>query len=94
MIKSWGTETTRRFAETGKAKFSGIDEGKALARLQMLDATASLEEILPLKSIGLHKLDGDRVGQWAMTINGPWRLVFFFRDGHAFDVEITDYHKG
>ena len=94
MIISWGTEPTRRFAETGKSKFTGMDEGKALARLQLLEATASLEEIPPMKSIGLDKLDGDRAGQWALTINGPWRLVFSFKDGQAFDVEITDYHKG
>jgi toxin HigB-1 len=25
-------------------------------------------------------------------INGPWRLVFTFRDGDAYDVEIVDYH--
>jgi proteic killer suppression protein len=29
-----------------------------------------------------------------MTINGPWRLCFRFKDGDAFDVEIIDYHKG
>ncbi|WP_156383411.1 hypothetical protein [Rhizobium sp. Root483D2] len=27
-----------------------------------------------------------------MTINGPWRLCFRFEDGHAYDVEIVDYH--
>jgi plasmid maintenance system killer protein len=31
-------------------------------------------------------------GQWAMKINGPWRLVFTFRDGDAYDVEVVDYH--
>jgi proteic killer suppression protein len=92
MIKSWGTEPTRRFAETGKSKFPGMDDSKALARLQLLDSVTALEEIPPLKSVGLHKLDGNRDGQWAITINGPWRLVFHFRDGHAFDVEIVDYH--
>ena len=65
---------------------------KALSRLQLLDAVARLEEIPPLASIGLHKLSGDRAEQWAMTINGPWRLVFSFRDGDAWDVEIVDYH--
>ena len=34
----------------------------------------------------------DRRGQWAMTVNGPWRLCFHFRDGDAWDVEIVDYH--
>jgi len=94
MITSWGTEPTRRFAETGKSKFPGLDEARALARLQLLDSVAALEEIPPLKSVGLHKLGGGRAGQWAMTINGPWRLVFTFRDGNAHDVEIVDYHSG
>ena len=29
-----------------------------------------------------------------MTINGPWRLVFRFVDGDAFEVEIVNYHRG
>lgn len=29
-----------------------------------------------------------------MTINGPWRICFHFRDGDAYDVEIVNYHKG
>ncbi len=33
-----------------------------------------------------------RRARWAITINGPWRLCFRFKDGHAFDVEIVDYH--
>jgi hypothetical protein len=27
-----------------------------------------------------------------VTINGPWRLVFEFKNGHAYHVEIVDYH--
>jgi len=60
--------------------------------LTALDETATLAEISPLPSVGLHKLKGDRKGQWAMTINGRWRLCFQFRDGDAHDVEIVDYH--
>jgi hypothetical protein len=29
-----------------------------------------------------------------MTINGPWRLVFRFKDGDAVDVEIVDIIEG
>lgn len=60
--------------------------------MQLLDAVAVLDEIPSLASIGLHKLGGDRDGYWAMTINGPWRLVFRFQNGNAYDVEIVDYH--
>ena len=58
----------------------------------MLDAAESLKDLSPLKSVGLHKLSGNRAGHSAMTVNGPWRICFRFIDGDAFDVEITDYH--
>ena len=29
-----------------------------------------------------------------MTVNGPWRICFEFRQGDAYEVEIVDYHKG
>jgi proteic killer suppression protein len=60
--------------------------------LAALDAAVSLQDLGPLKSVGLHKPTGDRSGQWAMTINGPWRICFKFKDGDAYDVEVTDYH--
>ena len=92
MIVSYANRTTERFAREGKSKFSGLDTAKAMARLQLLHAAESLDDIPPLKSVSLHSLSGDRKGQWAMTINGPWRLVFRFCDGNAEDVEIVDYH--
>ena len=92
MIKSWADSATRRFAETGKSKFAGMDVDAADDVLAMLDAATSLSDISPLKSVGLHSLKGNRKGQWAMTINGPWRLCFRFKDGDAYDVEILDYH--
>lgn len=92
MIKSITDTATRQFVETGKSRFSGLDPAKAMARLNVLNAARSLDDISPLRSIGLHKLTGDRKGQWAMTINGPWRLCFRFEHGDAYDVEIVDYH--
>ena len=37
-------------------------------------------------------LSGERAGQFSIRINVRWRLCFTFKDGDAFDVEITDYH--
>jgi proteic killer suppression protein len=92
MIKTWSNSATRRLAEDGKSKFTGLDVDAAVDLLAALNAATSLDDLSPLKSVGLHKLGGDRKGQWAMTINGPWRLCFRFRDGDAWDVEIVDYH--
>lgn len=92
MIQSRRNMATRQFAEQGKSKFSGLDEGLAKRRLDLLNAATSLDSLGQLRSIGLHALKGDRQGFWAITINGPWRLVFRFEGGHAHDVEIVDYH--
>lgn len=92
MIRSWKDASARRFAETGKNRWRGLDVEVAKERLQALHAAKSLEGLGRLRSLGLHKLTGNRAGAWAMTINGPWRLVFRFKDGDAYDVEIVDYH--
>jgi toxin HigB-1 len=92
MIKIIRGTATRQFIETGKSKFSGLDARLADKRLQNLNAAASLQDLSPLASVGLHKLTGDRKGLWSIKVNGPWRIVFRFEDGDAFDVEIVDYH--
>jgi proteic killer suppression protein len=78
--------------ETGKSRFSGLDIDAALDLLAILNAADRLDQISPLKSVGLHPLKGSRKGQWAVTVNGPWRICFRFADGNADDVEIVDYH--
>ncbi|MBI9084564.1 MAG: type II toxin-antitoxin system RelE/ParE family toxin [Desulfobacterales bacterium] len=95
MIRSWADSRSRKFYDQGKiSKFRGMDIEAAEDLLAALDAAESLQDLSPLKSVGLHKLTGNRAGQWAMTVNGPWRICFRFKDGDAYDVEITDYHKG
>ncbi len=66
----------------------------AIDLLLALNVAGTLQDLSPLKSVGLHKLKGRRKGQWAMTVNGPWRICFEFSKGDAFNVEIVDYHKG
>ena len=92
MIKSWKNSATRQFAETGKSRFPGMDVAKALNRIMILRNVKKLDDIPPLNAYALHKLSGNRKDQWAMTINGRWRMVFEFHDGNVYNVEIVDYH--
>jgi len=95
VIKSWKNAKRRKLHDEGKIRgFGGLDLDDALEILKMLNAAPSLDALSPLKSVGLHRFKGDRKGQWAMTLKGPWRVCFTFRDGNAFDVEIVNYHKG
>ena len=92
MIRSVKGVATQQFIEAGKSKFSGLDEGLARRRLSALSVARKLDDLSRLRSVGLHKLSGDRSGFWAIRVNGPWRIVFRFGNGGAFEVEIVDYH--
>ena len=95
MIKSWKNAASRKLWEGASGHgFRGLDDEFAIELLASLNVAKSLKDLSPLKSVGLHKLKGDRNTQWAMTVNGRWRVCFVFKDGDAHDVEIVDYHKG
>ena len=95
MIRTWANRASERFYTGGKSSpFRGLDVEAAQDLLAALRAARSLRDLSPLKSVGLHKLKGDRAGQWAMTVNDRWRICFRFKDGDVYDVEIVDYHRG
>ena len=92
MIRSIKDTATRQFAETGKSKFSGMDETIARRRMTQLNAAGNLEALGKLNSLGLHKLKGDLKDFWSIDINGPWRILFKFDAGDAYEVHIHDPH--
>jgi proteic killer suppression protein len=75
-------------------QFRRLDFEAAIDLLLALNVAKALSDLSPLKSIGLHKLRGERKNQWAVTVNQRWRICFEFHRGDAYEVEITDYHKG
>jgi proteic killer suppression protein len=95
MIRSWRNAATRKLWEgLPSNQFRGLDVGAATDLLLALNVAKSLQDLSPLRSVGLHKLKAERKRQWAMTVNDRWRICFEFRRGDAFDVEIVDYHRG
>jgi proteic killer suppression protein len=95
VIKSWRNSAARKVWEGERPnQFRGLDFEAAIDLLLALNVAKSLGDLSPLKSVGLHKLKGDRRNQWAMTVNERWRICFEFRKGGAHDVEIVDYHRG
>jgi len=93
MIKSVKGAKTRQFIRSGRGRFKGLDEDLARQRLAELNAARRLEDLGALNSVGLHKLKGDLRGFWSIDVNGPWRILFKFRDGHAYEVHIHDPHR-
>jgi len=64
----------------------------ALRKLAMLNRAEKLADLRIPPNNKLEQLKRDRVGQWSIRINDQWRVCFRFEDGHAYDVEIVDYH--
>ncbi len=57
---------------------------------------ASAEEVDDLRvppGNRLERLQGNRFGQFSIRINSQWRVCFRWEEGHAYDVEIVDYHS-
>lgn len=67
-------------------------EAVALRKLQQLHAATALEFLRVPPGNRLEALTGDRQGQHSIRINDQWRVCFVWREGHAHDVEIVDYH--
>ncbi|MCD6047126.1 MAG: plasmid maintenance system killer protein [Gammaproteobacteria bacterium] len=90
----------KNFKHKGLARFfinndkSGLNSQQCDRISRMLDRldSATVEEDMNLPGYGFHKLTGDRKGTWSVKVSGNWRLTFKFEGGHAYDVNLEDYH--
>lgn len=64
----------------------------ARRKLGMVNAATVLSDLKVPPKNKLHALEKDRKGQHAIKVNDRVRVCFVWKDGHAHDVEITDYH--
>jgi proteic killer suppression protein len=94
VIKTFGDRSTKEFWDTGKSqRIPPANLRNASKRkLAMLHVAARLEDLRIPPGNCLEALHGDRKGQHSIRINDQFRLCFVWREGDAYDVEITDYH--
>ncbi|HEY5030408.1 MAG TPA: type II toxin-antitoxin system RelE/ParE family toxin [Candidatus Angelobacter sp.] len=94
MIKSFANEETKTFWETGTSVKIPPSNLRSVSKrkLQMVDAAAQLSDLKAPPGNKLHPLEDNRAGQHAIWINDQFRVCFTWKDSHAYDVEITDYH--
>ena len=59
--------------------------------LAVLDQSRTPQD-MDLPGFRLHPLAGEMRGHYAVSVSGNWRVTFKFEDGHAADVDYTDYH--
>jgi proteic killer suppression protein len=93
MIKSFAQPWLADFWHNGRHKKVPSELiAQLLRKLDMLHRAKALKDISSPPSNHLHQLRGDRKGQWAISVNGPWRLCFRFKNGDIIDLELIQYH--
>ena len=93
MIKSFGSaETEQIFKGKFAKKLPNQIQAIARRKLRMITNAHALEDLKQPPGNRLEPLKGDRKGQYSIRINDQWRIVFEWKDGDAFSVEIVDHH--
>jgi len=64
----------------------------ALRKLTQLSAAAVLDDLRVPPGNRLEALEGSLAGRHSIRINDQWRICFVWKDGHAHEIEIVDYH--
>ncbi len=92
MIRSFrDAKTEELFSDQDVPKFRSIE--RVLRRkLLYLHRAKNLEDLRVPPGNRIEALKGNRKGQHSLRINDLWRICFRWKDGDAYDVEITDYH--
>jgi proteic killer suppression protein len=96
MIVSFGDQTTEDI-------FHGYDTKAARritqalwariqAKLDLLNASTTLEDLRVPASNRLEKLRRNWAGFYSLRVNDHYRVLFRFVGGNALDVRCTDYH--
>ena len=93
MIKTFANkETAAVFANARVRRFGEDWLQVARRKLAQLNRVEAVEELHIPPGNRLKKLAGGREGQWSICVNDQWRICFIWLDGHAWEVEIVDYH--
>jgi proteic killer suppression protein len=93
VIKNFRDKGSRRLFERERiSRWPAEIQKAALRKLLIIDAAEELADLRIPPGNRLEKLSGDRAGSYSICINDQWRVCFEWRDGDAYEVEITDYH--
>jgi len=93
VIKSFAdVETGKVFNLEPSRKLPGEIQTRAKVKLDQLHAASELSHLRVPPSNRLERLSGNLRNFHSIRINQQWRVVFVWKDNHAHQVQITDYH--
>ena len=92
MIRSFRHKGLKELFETGgTSRIQNTFHQRCQRRLDALDRARRPED-MNIPGFRLHELKGQRRETWSITVSRNQRITFVFVDGHAYDVDLEDYH--
>jgi proteic killer suppression protein len=85
-------ETARIWEGVRSRRFPPDIQPVALRKLRLINTARQFADLALPPGNRLEALKGARRGQHSVRINDQWRICFKWKDGHAYEVEIVDYH--
>ena len=77
-----------------KRMFRVLGQKRATLVLRRIDDMSDASSAEQLKKLPghYHELTGDRKGEWACSLDQPYRLIFIINDNVISIIEIVNYH--
>lgn len=86
-------ETEKVYNQKFSKKLPQSIQKIAIRKFMMMDAANDINDLRIPPANHLEKLEGDRKGQYSITINNQYRICFIVNTPNYFyNVEIVDYH--
>ena len=85
----------RRFIEDDNPRFIASDlVGRVRRIITVLVLSDDMDSFIADTPPGwrVHRLSGNRQGEWSVSVSGNWRITFEERDGFIDRLNLEDYH--
>jgi proteic killer suppression protein len=93
MIRSFGDRRTKCIYNGERARGFPQDLLRVTERkLDMIQNAHALDDLRVPPGNRLEALRGGLEGFYSIRVNDKWRIIFRWRNNHAEDVSVTDYH--
>jgi len=93
MIKSFGNKNTELVWNGERIKKPSLQvQNVARRKLRMLNNAQDVTDLRIPPANRLEKLSGNLKRFHSIRIDKQWRIIFVWKNGNAFEVEICDYH--
>jgi toxin HigB-1 len=96
MIVSFGDKITEAIFHGDKDKYSKKWSesiiSSAVRKLDLVNSASILADLLSPPGNKLEKLKGTMSDFYSIRVNNQYRIIFIWKDGHAENVKLIDYH--